>query len=121
MSKYARAMESVADHVSCWISPTGEFHAVPECGHERYCREHIFGLEPDSSEFYNHPGAVKLEKEGWLHVSAGCVRNDVSKVYQAAVDTLFDFCCVVEKAELASQWRRINLQMEVKRLIELAS
>lgn len=120
MSKYAREMElAVEAGLSAWIAPDGTFHAVPECGHERYCREHIFGLQPNSYDFWQHDGASKLESQGWLHISGGHVYRKAS-VTQSQVDILFDFACIVEKRGYRPYGFKA-LQEGLHNLIELMS
>lgn len=107
-NRYHNLMLTVADHCSAWISPEGKFHAVPECGHERYARAEIFQLDEKADEFafWQHPGGIKLEREGWLHVSYGSIRHEVNPT-QRQIDTLFDFACV---AMSEKGWYARNLQ-----------
>lgn len=107
-NKYHGLMASVAWHCSAWIAPDGKFHAVPECGHERYAREVIFNLEESKDEyaFWQHPGAVRLEAQGWLHISYGSVKRCDGKPTQKQIDTLFDFAMVAESLN-ASRYAQI--------------
>ena len=48
---------------SGWISPTGNWWAVPECGHYAFASERCKASDPVHA----------LEEKGWLHLSGGAI------------------------------------------------
>ena len=64
---------------SGWISPTGNWLMVEDCGHFRFASERTSASDP----------VTALERKGWLHVSWGSIfTDDRHEITSGQYDTL---------------------------------
>jgi hypothetical protein len=100
-----------------WISPKGEFFAVPECGHSQwafgYFKAH--GHEDD----FAWSGAQTLEKQGWLHITGGYVYTRAKELLTAAqADALFATLAAYRNSgEGRYQFRAQTLEAEMRAMM----